>query len=228
MQPFLYEKCTLRLVKPNHIFSAIRQTLAIGFGASILDLGTVILSIIMNNQIMRYGNTDALAIYGVVATITSLFPALFCGVGQAIQPIVSANCGAKQPMRIRDVWNMALTTVLLMGAAFTCLRELLPKQIVSLFIAATPEVLQAAPGIIRPFFLLFVPLGVTVLSTYHLQSTMQGKVSMIIAILRSIAVNGILLFVLPMLLGIQGVWCAVSASDLIVASIALLYIYRRR
>ena len=107
---FFTKKCTLRPVKPKHIFSAIRQTLAIGFGASILDLGAVILSTIMNNQITRYGNTDALAIYGVVATIASLFQALFCGVGQAIQPIVSANCGAKQTERIRSVWNMALMT----------------------------------------------------------------------------------------------------------------------
>ena len=89
---FFSRKCTLRLVKPNHIMPAIRQTLSIGFGASILDLGTVILAIIMNNQIMRYGNATALAVYGVVATISSLFQALYCGVGQAIQPIVSANC----------------------------------------------------------------------------------------------------------------------------------------
>ena len=50
---FLSKKCTLRFVKPNHIAPAIRQTLSIGFGASVLDLGTVILAVIMNNQIMR-------------------------------------------------------------------------------------------------------------------------------------------------------------------------------
>ena len=114
-----------------------------------------------------------------------------------------------------------------MGAAFTCLGESLPKQIVRLFIAATHEVLLAAPCIIRPFFLLFVSLGVTVLSTYYLQSTMQGKLSMIIAILRSMVASGILLFVSPMLWGIQGVWYAMPASELIVAILALLYICKR-
>ena len=79
---------------------AICQTLGIGFGASVLDLGTVLLAIIMNNQIMRYGNTTALAIYGVVTTISALFQSLYSGVGQAIQPVVSANCGAKHTDRI--------------------------------------------------------------------------------------------------------------------------------
>lgn len=68
--------------------------MAIGIGSSLLDLGTVFLAIIMNNQIMKYGSTTELAVYGVIATIASLFQALFCGVGQAIQPLVSANFGA--------------------------------------------------------------------------------------------------------------------------------------
>ena len=224
---FISKRCTLRFVKPNHIPPAIRQTLSIGIGASFLDLGTVILAVIMNNQIMHYGDTNALAIYGVVTTITSLFQALFGGVGQAIQPIVSANYGAMRTDRIKHVWKMSFATVVGLGIAFTAIGELFPKQMIRLFIAATPEVVEAAHGIIRPFFLLFVSLGVTVLSTYYLQSTMQGKISRIIAILRSVVISGILLFVLPMLLGIQGVWYAMPASDLIVAIIALMYLYKR-
>lgn len=224
---FFSKKCTLRLVKPNHIIPAIRQTLSIGFGASILDLGTVILAIIMNNQIMRYGNATALAVYGVVATISSLFQALYCGVGQAIQPIVSANCGAKCHDRIKQIWKMALATVIGMGIFFAAIGELFPEQIIRLFMDVTPEVLEVAPGIIRPYFLLFLCLGITVLATYHLQSTMHGAMSMMIAILRSVVISGLLLFVLPLLLGIQGVWLAMPVSELVVAIIALVYIQKR-
>ena len=224
---FFTKKCTLRIVKPNHVKPAICQTLGIGFGASILDLGTVILSIIMNNQIMRYGDTNALAVYGVVATITSLFQALHCGVGQAIQPIVSANCGAMQADRIKQVWKMALTTVIVLGIVFTAVGELFPTQIVRLFMDVTPEVLTVAPGIIRPFFLLFLFLGITVLSTYHLQSIMHGRMSMMIAILRSVVISGLLIYVLPLFVGILGVWVAMPISELIVAIIALIYIQKR-
>lgn len=224
---FFTKKCTLRIVKPNHVKPAICQTLGIGFGASVLDLGTVILSIIMNNQIMRYGDTNALAVYGVVATITSLFQALYCGVGQAIQPIVSANCGAMQADRIKQVWKMSLTTVIVLGIGFTAVGELFPTQIVRLFMDVTQEVLTAAPGIIRPFFLLFLFLGITVLATYHLQSIMHGRMSMMIAILRSVVISGLLIYVLPLFVGILGVWVAMPISELIVAIIALIYIQKR-
>ncbi len=224
---FFTKKCTLRIVKPNHVKPAICQTLGIGFGASVLDLGTVILSIIMNNQIMRYGDTNALAVYGVVATITSLFQALYCGVGQAIQPIVSANCGAMQTQRIKQVWKMSLTTVIVLGIGFTAVGELFPTQIVGLFMDVTPEVLTIAPGIIRPFFLLFLFLGVTVLVTYHLQSIMHGRMSMMIAVLRSVVISGLLIYILPLVMGILGVWVAMPISELIVAIIALIYIQKR-
>ena len=224
---FFTKKCTLRFVKPNHIKPAICQTLSIGFGASALDLGTVILAIIMNNQIMHYGDTTALAVYGVVATIISLFQALYCGVGQAIQPIVSANCGAMQTERIKQTWKMSFVTVIVLGCVFTAIGELFPEQIVRLFIDATPEVVEAAPSIICPFFLLFLSLGVTVLATYHLQSIMHGTMSMVIAVLRSVVVSGLLLYVLPLFLDIVGVWIAMPISELVVAAIALFYLHSR-
>lgn len=181
----------------------------------------------MNNQIMRYGDTNALAIYGVVATINSLFQALFCGVGQAIQPIVSANCGAMRTDRIKQVWKMSLLTVLVMGILFAGIGELFPEQIVRLFIDVTPEVVEAAPSVIRPYFLMFFCLGITVLSTYYLQSIMHGTASMVIALLRSVVISGLLLFILPLWFDIFGVWVAMPISELIVAIVALVYIHKR-
>ena len=224
---FFRKKCRLKLVKPYHIGHALRNIVSIGFGASVLDLGTVILAIIMNNQIMKYGSTTELAVYGVIATVTSLFQALFCGVGQAIQPLVSANCGAKQYGRTKSFLKMSLGTSVVLGVVFTALGEILPVQMVKLFVDATPAVTQAAPAIIRSYFWLFIPLGITVLSTYYLQSTMNDKLSMIIAILRSVVISGILIYVLPLVLDITGVWVAMPISELVVAIVALCFIFRK-
>ena len=70
-------------------------------------------------------------------------------------------------------------------------------------------------------------LGVTVLATYHLQSIMHGTMSMVIAVLRSVVVSGLLLYVLPLFLDIVGVWIAMPVSELVVAVIALFYLHSR-
>ena len=43
---------------------------------------------------------------------------------------------------------MSLATDVELGVAFTAIGELLPEQIIKLFIDATPEAVKATPGII--------------------------------------------------------------------------------
>ena len=228
LRHFGAKHCSLRLVRPRKLARAACEIVKAGFGAGVLDLGTVVLSVIMNNQILRYGNTDDLAVYGVAATILALLQSLFSGVGHAIQPIVSVNFGANRRERIGKIWRMALATELIMGVLFTALGLLFPREITALFVDATEEILQAAPGIIRPFFLVYLFMGVTVLATYHLQSIMQSGKAMLVALLRSVAVSGILLLVLPLFLDLLGVWLALPLAELLVSVPALCFVRNKR
>lgn len=81
---FLRKRCTLRPVMPYKPLRAIKKILSIGLGSGLLDLSTVVLSFMLNNQLLRYGGTAALSVYGIVGTISSLVQALFCGVGHAV------------------------------------------------------------------------------------------------------------------------------------------------
>lgn len=219
--------CGLKLAKPFRMGKAIRKIFVIGIGASLLDLGTVVLSTITNNQILRYGSEVELAIYGVMTTIAALVQAMYCGVGQAIQPLVSANFGGRQYGRVRQFLKMSVVTVLIMGVLFTALAEGLPVPIVQLFMDATPEVLAAAPSSMRLYSLLYLFLGFTVLSTYYLQSVMRDRASMAIGILRSLVVSGLLLYLLPLFWGINGVWLALPISECIVTVVAAVFLSKK-
>lgn len=224
----LFRKCCgLKLAKPFRMGKAIRKIFVIGIGASLLDLGTVVLSTITNNQILRYGSEVELAIYGVMTTIAALVQAMYCGVGQAIQPLVSANFGGRQYGRVRQFLKMSVVTVLIMGVLFTALAKCLPVPIVQLFMDATPEVLAAAPSSMRLYSLLYLFLGFTVLSTYYLQSVMRDRASMAIGILRSLVVSGLLLCLLPLFWGINGVWLALPISECIVTVVAAVFLSKK-
>ncbi len=223
---FLSKRCHLKLVRPHELPKAMRNILNVGVGAGVIELGSVVIAIMMNNQIMRYGGTTELAVYGVLVTIVQLFSAMFSGVGQAIQPLVSTNFGAGNHQRNRAFLRMAVGTVLLFGAVFTLVGEVAPVQITKLFIAATPEVLLVAPGIVRRFFWLFLPSGISVLAIYYLQSTMCHKQSMLLSLLKGVVVSGGFLLALPPVLEMDGVWIAQPCSELVVAVIALWMLRR--
>lgn len=221
---FFTKKCTLRFVRPHHFWKGARKILTGGLGASILEFGVVLITILMNNQIMRYGGTTELAVYGVIVTISALFQAIFGGIGQALQPLVSANYGAKRVERVKTFLHMAFAATCLLCVVFCGAGLLFPIQIIRLFTRATEEVLAAAPGIFRIYFLTFLPLGFSVLAIYYLQSIRKDKVATWIAFMRSVLISGILLLVLPKIWGIIGLWSASPLAELIVACTAMAYI----
>ena len=152
-----------------------------------------------------------------------LCQAVYKGVGQALQPLASSNYGAGRPERIESAYGMAVRTTMIISVIMMLLGELFPIQITKLFIAATPEVLREAPMIYRIDFTAFLFMGMNVLSTYFLQSVMRDRLSMIIAMLRSIVLSGALLLILPVFFGLSGVFAAIPAAELLVMLLALIY-----
>ncbi|MDR2671096.1 MAG: hypothetical protein LBC26_05185, partial [Oscillospiraceae bacterium] len=130
--------------------------------------------------------------------------------------------------RIRQTFRLAMITSVVLNVVFTVTGLFFPIQITRLFMAATPEVLKLAPNIMRTYFLTFLCMGVTVLSIYYLQSMMRAKLSMTIALLRGFVVSGLLLYMLPLIMGMSGVWWAMPISEGVVAVIALSHIKHMR
>lgn len=218
---FFRRKCGLKFVKPMPLLKGMRLILSIGVSSGLLDLGTVVLAVIMNNQVMNYGGATALAGYGVVATISSLIQSLYGGVGQAVQPLISKNQGAGEFERVNDIRRLGMGTVIAMGMLFTGIAQLFPVPVIKLFMAATPEVLKAAPPIVRIYSLLYLFQGISVLAIYYLQAIMQKRMAVVIAVLRGFVVSGIMLFVLPMIWNASGVWWAMPLSECIVAAFSM-------
>ena len=176
-------------------------------GGTIIQLAFIVLTCILNNQIMRYGGEIALSVFGVVLSCSGMFQHIYTGVGQAIQPIAASNYGAGQFSRIFELRKISLATVIGMGIFFTLIGELFPIQIIQFFMDATHEILVATPDIVRIYFISFLFMGIDIWATSYFQAIMRTLTSSILTILRGLVISSILLYVLPVLMGgVEGVW----------------------
>lgn len=221
---FFGSKCSMRLVKPDGIPGRAKAICSIGFGAGMLDLANVFLFCLFNNQIMHYGGVAYLAVFGAVETMSSLFQSLFSGVGQALQPVASVNYGAKELGRVRAFLRHALAAGVCLGVVFTLTGLLFPEFVVRLFMDATPEVLDIAGSVIRPYVVTFLFMGVNVVATYYLQSTLCARQATVISLLRGIAVSGTLILGLPLLFDVTGIWYAMPAAEGLVCILSLVWL----
>lgn len=219
------QKSSLTLVRPWKLTKAFFKSVTAGFSASVLEFAFIILTCILNNQIMRYGGETALAVFGVVLTCSGMFQHIFTGVGQTIQPIATTNFGAGQIRRIASLRRISELTVIAMGIVFMLSGILFPAQIICFFMDATPEVLSAAPGIMRIYFISFLFMGINIWATFYFQSILRTRTSTVLSLLRGLILSGLLLYLLPAWLGLDGVWWAMVLTEGIVAAVTLACVF---
>ena len=224
----LLGKTKLRFEKPFNLFSSVKKISIIGMGAGITQIAMTVVTYIINNQIMKYSGSSALAVYGVLSTIGALFLGIFSGIGHATQPIVSANFGAGYHERYLTIAKIGMRTAIIFGIFSFALCALFPVPLIRLFIKETPEVIQVAPYIIRVYSFSFLPMAINIFAISYLQSITKAVPAMVISLLRGLVLTSVLLYVLPLFFGGNGIWWAVSIAESISAVVGLACVNLRK
>ncbi len=218
---FFSKKNTLVWLRPTHFFVQIKQIVSTGFSTFFIDVAMGILTILFNRQIMRYLGADALSVYGIIVNISTFVQCCAYSVGQASQPIISINYGAKEGERIKSVLKYALYTVAFFSLLWTAAALLVPNVFVRIFMTPTAEILKIAPMIISTYGLSFLLLPFNIFSTYYFQALLNARASFIVSVARGLIVSGVLIFILPFFQA-DWLWFTMPLTEIIVAVYALL------
>lgn len=219
---FLKKKNTIKLVKITRFFTKTKEILVNGFSSFFVDFAMGILTVIFNRQIMHYLGNDALSVYGTIIMISTFTQCCAYGVGQASQPIISFNYGAKQNDRIKKVLKYSLFTCLIFGLLWTMSCFIYPNMYIYLFMSPTENILEIAPLIIGLYGISFLLLPINIFSTYYFQAILKPRVALVISIARGLVLSAGLLMLLP-LIHANAIWLTMPIVELIV----LIYVVIR-
>jgi len=222
---FLSKKCSLRIIKPIHFCQKLKQILSMGISPFIVEISFGAIVLLFNNQIMRYFGAGELAVFGVIINIAILVQALFYSVGQAIQPIISANLGAGHYGRIDSVLWYSMRTAALMGIVFFFLIFAFPQIILKLYMDTTSEILLIGPAIMRKYAWAFLLMGINIVASYYFQSLMESKKSLAISVLRGLLLCSVLVILLPAAMGADTIWWTMPITEgaSLLAAFALIH-----
>ncbi len=213
---FFLRRSTLRLVVPRGFGRLAASITSAGFSPFFVDLSMGVLTFLFNRQIMHYLGTDALAVYGVIINLSTFVQCCAYSVGQAAQPILSANFGAGKRVRERRTLRFALASCAVISLVWLVLVLAAPNLFVRLFMDPTENVLAIAPAILRAYALSFLFLPLNVYSTYHFQSILQSRSAMVVSLARGLILSGALILLLPLLTP-AALWYAMPLAETLVA-----------
>ncbi len=225
---FFRKKNTLQFVKPVKILHKVGYITVTGFSTGINDLAMGIIGICFNRQIMAHLGSDALAVYGVITQVTTFAQCLAYGTGQAAQPIISQNYGAKYYGRIKECLKYGLYTCAGFGVFWTMAMVFAPNLILNFFMNPTPSVLEIAPKILRVYGSSYLLLPFNVFATYYFQSIMKSNISVLASLARGLIVSGATIMTFPVIFGPNSIWYAMLTTETLVAIFGLCYMVQSR
>ncbi|MDE7252862.1 MAG: polysaccharide biosynthesis C-terminal domain-containing protein [Acetatifactor sp.] len=214
---FRSEQNTLVLQKPAGTMEKLREISVTGFSAFFIDIAMGILTVLFNRQIMKYLGSNALAVYGPIINVSTIVQCCAYSVGQAAQPIISINFGAKKWQRIKETLRYALYTVGVFSIFWTALSLIFPNLYIYIFMKPTEAILEIAPAIIRCYSISFLLLPLNIFSTYYFQVLMKPKAAFYVSVFRGCIISGILIMLLPIVAGADSIWFAMPVTELLVA-----------
>lgn len=223
---FFTRKNTMRFVRPKGFIKKIKQIGITGFSTFFIDIAMGILTILFNRQIMLYLGSDALAVYGPIINISTFVQSCAYSVGQAAQPIISMNFGARSNLRIKEVLKYALYTVAFFSIFWTALSLAYPNLYVRIFMNPTENILRIAPEIIRAYSISFILLPLNIFATYYFQAIVRPKAAFAISVLRGLVLSGALILILPKFFGGDSIWYAMPITETLIAILAVFFMIR--
>lgn len=213
-----------RFVPPARLLGGI---CAAGVPSLITELSSGVVIIALNAILLGLCGSVGVAAYGVIANLSLVVIAIFTGISQGIQPLLSRRYGSGQPMELGVLLRYALITALVLGAAVYIVVLLWAGPLTALFNSeGNAQLQQIAEAGLRLYFLGCPFAGVNIILSVYFASVEQPLPGQAIALLRGFAVILPMAFVLSAALGLTGVWCAFPVTEAVVTA-AGVFLWRR-
>ncbi|WP_291578295.1 MATE family efflux transporter [Clostridium sp. UBA6640] len=193
-----------------------------GTPSFIMEMSNAMIIFAFNNVIWRLVGSIGVSAYSIIANISLICSAIFYGISQAIQPIISINYGAGKEKRVYKSLKLAIITAGIFGIIFYSIGLIFPELIVSLFNNENAELMTMTAIGIKLYFTAFIFMGCNISMASYFQSIENARASSIVSISRGVVFILIGLMILPKFLGINGVWLTVAFAESISLIVAFV------
>lgn len=188
-------------------FKLLAHVSAVGVSGFIGEIAGGMTTMVLNFLILGLSGS-------IVAT------AIFSGISQGSQPLLSDAYSRGETGQVRQVLMMSILTALTLSVLMIVCFEVFAEPLVAVFNSEHDPVMAdlACQGM-RLYFLGYLFAGFNIAGTGYLSAVGAAKWAMITSILRGVAAIVLCALVMAALFGMTGVWLAFCAAEAITAGV---------
>ena len=224
-----FRKRTLVPRRSGLNFRGTGEQVMLGAPSLISELSSGLVLVLFNFIILGLAGNLGVAGYGVVANIYLVVVALFTGLGQGIQPLVSSAWGRGEARTARTVYRYAVLAALGLAAVLYAGAVLLSDPIVAVFNReGDPTLQQIAVRGLKLYFLAFFFAGFNIVTAVFFSCLEKARSGFLVSVLRGFVLIVPLALVMSRLLGMDGVWLSAPVTEALTALAAVVLLRRSR
>ena len=221
---------SLRLVRTRFEREPLLKACSNGLSEYVGNISWNVLAICYNLQLLRMMGEAGVAAYAVLLYYGYIFAAVFFGFNISVTPIIGYNYGAGDKAELKSLLRHSVTLLLALGFLMMLVSELSAGPAARLFVGYDPELSALTKHAIRLYMLSFFIAGFNLFISAWFTGLGNGKVSAAVSFTRTLVFELGFVFLLPALLGPDGIWLAVDAADVCccILGVVLILAFRRR
>lgn len=218
----------LRIIKTKFDRNALIQTCINGSSEMLTNISTSLVNMLYNMQLMKFAGSDGVVAYGVIMYISFIFSGTYIGYSIGSAPIISYHYGAENTKELKSLLKQSLILLGVTSVVMTILAEILAKLLASIFVSYDHNLLEMTTNAIRIFSISFIISGFNMFASSFFTALNNGLVSAIISFVRTLVFQTALIFILPILFGLNGIWFAVVVAEILALIVSSLLLFKNR
>lgn len=223
-----YNDSLLRLTKTRLEARPLIKACLNGSSELMTNISASFVGMLYNFQLLKYAGEDGVAAYGVVMYTQMIFAAVFLGYTVGTAPIVSYHYGAGHYDELKNMLKKSVVIMAAGGVAMLLLAWTLADPLAGMFVGYDPELREMTKGALTIYAFAFLLFGFNIFASAFFTALNNGGVSAAISFLRTLVFQTLAVLLLPALLGLDGIWWAVTAAEGLALVVSTAFIVGKR
>ncbi len=227
---FSNKKNLLCFKKPVLRFQVLAKAASNGCSEMATALVTGIITMMFNWTMLRYAGEDGVAAVTIIMYVLMFASSLYTGYSYGAAPMISYYYGEQNHEKLKKLIAVSLKTITGISVITAAGSWLLTGPLVSVFTRPGHPVYQLAVTGNRICTIALFFIGFNIFASGMFTALSNGVVSGVLAFSRSFVFMLAAMMVLPVILGVNGIWLATPAAELmaLVLSVFMFLKYRKK
>lgn len=196
-----------------------------GMSAFVTELSNSIVILLFNRLMLMLVGNIGITAYGIVANTALVIAAVFNGIAQGNQPLISKYFGRNDIANVKKLMHYAAVLAVAFSIVIYIVTYVFVTPITSIFNSENNAALQTlAETGIKLYFIGFFFAGINIVAAGYFAAKCDAKKSLIIGTMRAFAVSVPAAVVLALTIGVNGIWLSFPVTELTVFFVSLKFL----